>query len=77
LYREFILSVGNTAEVFMYFLSAYGHILSGSVYWSFHGTLVYSLMYDPFANRVYDYIGGMEDLKMAEVSKHCCSFHKA
>jgi hypothetical protein len=25
------------------------------------------LMYDPFANRVYDYIGGMEDLKMAEV----------
>jgi len=24
-------------------------------------------MYDPFANRVYDYIGGMEDLKMAEL----------
>lgn len=25
------------------------------------------LIYDPFANRVYDYIGGMKDLKMAEV----------
>lgn len=25
------------------------------------------LIYDPFANLVYDYIGGMEDLKMAEV----------
>ncbi|GLJ16067.1 hypothetical protein SUGI_0267220 [Cryptomeria japonica] len=25
------------------------------------------LMYDPFANRIYDYTGGMEDIKMAKV----------
>jgi len=42
--------------------------------WNF-GVQFETLIYDPFANRVYDYIGGMKDLKMAEVSRHCYSFH--